>query len=293
MSTGATAEQTIAPAEVEEAETETTEVADTQEAAPEGQAPAQTASEVDELAREMGWAPQSEWRGPKESWKSAKEYIRHGSVIQRDLKTRNDVREREFNDRVERIAKVSQKALDNQRRELDERHAQRMREAAAVGDLQAFDHAQQRREADLKRFDAEVAETSIKPPAGQPELPAEVQEFGRRNTWFNIDPVMTDAAVGLSNRYLTQYPGMALNERLDLVEREIRKEFSHKFGPANGSTTAPKAPQVEGGLRPIKTSAVKGWESLPNEAKQAGNGYIKQGLFKTKDDYAKSYWDQG
>jgi hypothetical protein len=289
---------TEAPVEEIEVEAETVEAPEA-EAGEQGAAEvaaAAKASEVEELAREMGWAPQNEWRGPKESWKSAKEYIRHGSVIQRDLKSRNDIAQRDFQERLDRMDRANQIALKNQRKQLDDGWKARMREAVTLGDTEAFDRASQAREVALNKFDEE-AEVQAPPKAGKPaDLPPEVIDFGRRNAWFERDPIMTDVAVGISRGLEQRYPSMPLKDRLENVEKEMRRRFPEEFGQpngnGNGNGSTARAPQVEGGLRPIKTSVKKGWESLPGEAKTAGMKYVKEGLFKTKEDYAASYYEQ-
>lgn len=256
------------------------------------------ANEVEELAREMGWAPQAEWRGPKDSWKSAKEYIRHGTVIQRDLKTRNDTAQRDFQARLDRMDRANQIALANQRKQLDDTWKARMREAVQLGDTDAFDRASQAREKELNKFDEEVGEKAElgRTTQQQPEHPPEVKDFASRNTWFDVDPIMTDVAVGISKGLAARYPHMPLSERLGNVEKEMRRRFPEEFGQSNGNGNGNGAtarpPQVEGGLRPIRTAAKKDWDSLPNEAKQAGARYVKDGTFKTKEAYAASYWAQ-
>lgn len=256
----------------------------------------QTASEVEELAREMGWAPQSEWRGPKESWKSAKDYIRHGSVIQRDLKSRYDIEKRDWQDRFDRLDRTSQVALKNQRKQLDDSWKARMREAVQLGDTEAFDRASQNREAALNKFDEEVESQAPASSKGNapPDLPPEIIDFGKRHTWFDRDPIMTDVAVGISKGLAARHPAMPLGERLDAVEKEMRRRFPEEFGHVqqNGNGNPPRLPGVEGGLRPIKGAVKKGWDALPNEAKTAGAKFVREGLFKTKEDYANKYWEQ-
>lgn len=284
------AEQTAVEAGEPEAEIEASE-GEIEQGEAEGGKPPQTASEVDELAREMGWAPKSEWRGPPESWKSAKDYIRHGTVIQRDLKSRNDAQTREFQERIERLDRSHQKTLERQRNQIEETWRGRMREAVRLGDEQAFDAASRGRDAELQKFDDELVSQPAKANGTPPELPAEIHDFAQRNIWFNKDKAMTHAAVGISQDLLQQYPGMPLTERLSMVETQIRSEFPHKFGPGSNGNGA-KPPAVEGGLRPIRTSTKKGWDSLPGEAKQAGTRFVAQGLYKTKDEYAEQYWAQ-
>lgn len=276
-------------------EADTEEVAEAPEAeVPERpEAPPAQASEVEEIAREMGWAPQTEWKGPKESWKSAKEFIRHGTVIQRELKTRNDTLTRDYEQRFQRLDRATQTALTKQREQLTAQYDARKREAVRMGDEGAYEAAQRAENEALKNFDKEVSEETTRPtaPNGQRKLSPDVIDFGLRNKeWFNKDPVMTGAAVSLDAQMATDYPELNDAERLVLVENEIKRRFNVS-GQQNGSATTQRQ-QVEGGLRPIKTAKGKDWESMPPEAKSIGDKHIKEGLFKDKADFAKSYWEQ-
>lgn len=282
------------PVEIE-AETPEAPEAEAPEQGEQAGAPAKP-SETEELAIEMGWAPKAEWKGPPESWKSAKEFIRHGTVIQRELKTRNDAMTRDYEQRFQRLDRASQTALANQRKQLDDGWKARMREAVQLGDTDAFDRASQNRETALNKFDEEVGKAGTPDNTPQPgDLPPEVKQFAARNPWFDRDPIMTDVALGLTKGVAARYPAMTLGERLEHVEKEMRRRYPEEFGQAqtNGQDNdAGRAPRAEGGLRPIKSAAKKGWETLPGEAKTTGLKFVKEGLFKTKEDYAASYYEQ-
>jgi len=271
--------------ETVEAETEET----TQEATPEGGADKpQTKSEIETLALEMGW-------DPKKS-KTAADWIRDGTVIQRDLKASKDAQAREFQQRLDRLDRTTKTALVHQREQIDAAWKIRMREAVNLADMDAFDKAQEGRDKALKKFDEGVEELPASKANTPDDAPPEVKDFARRNTWFDVDPILTDVAVSISSRLGSKYPNMPLAERLEQVEAEIKREFPHKFNGQAKTTTA-KPPGVEGGLRPIKTTTAKGWAQLPPEAKEFANSLIKDGLFdkdpeKARAKYAAEYFSQ-
>lgn len=262
----------------------------TEEAAPEGGADKpQTKTEIETLALEMGW-------DPKKS-KTAADWIRDGTVIQRDLKASKDAQARDHQERFDRLERTTHAALARQREQLDSAWKHRMREAVNLADMDAFDKAEQGRNAALKKFDDEVEEL---PSAGKApaDAPPEVKAFAKRNSWFDVDEDMTDVAVNISKRLGSKYPDMPLDERLEQVEAEIKRKFPHEFnGQGETKTTTAKPPAVEGGLRPIKTSTAKGWAQLPPEAKEMANSLIKDGLFgsdpeKARAKYATEYFSQ-
>lgn len=266
------------------------------------QAPPATPSEVEEIAREMGWAPKTEWKGPAESWKSAKEFIRHGTVIQRELKSRNDQQARDFEERISRLDRANQKALTNQRASIVAHYESQKEAAASIGDMSAYNAAKQAEREALKNFDEEVAD--VIPPQQQQNgkanphgAPPEVLDFAMRNgDWFDKDPVMTGAALALNAAIGRDHPHLSIADKLTLVENEIKRRFPNgtqqqgQNGNNNGQQQ--RGGQVEGGLRPIKTNKLKDWSSLPAEAKSAGTKQIKEGLFKDQADYATNYWAQ-
>ena len=287
-----TTEELAEQAEVEEV-VETPEVEAEAPEAGEAEKPAEkpaTKSEIETLALEMGW-------DPKKS-KSAADWIRDGTVIQRDLKASKDAQARDHQERFARLERTTQAALARQREQIDAAWKIRMREAVNLADMDAFDKAQEGRDRALKKFDDETEEAP-KPGANTPDdAPQEVKDFAKRNTWFDVDPTLTDVAVSISSRLAAKYPNMLLAERLEQVEAEIKREFPHKFnGQGAAKPQGAKPPGVEGGLRPIKTSTAKGWAQLPPEAKDMANSLIKDGLFgsdpeKARAKYAAEYFSQ-
>lgn len=280
-------------AEVEEV-VETPEVEIEAPEGGEGEKPAdkpQTKSEIETLALEMGW-------DPKKS-KSAADWIRDGTVIQRDLKASKDAQAREFQQRLDRLDRTTKSALLRQREQIDTAWKNRIREAASLADVDAVDRAQEGRDKALEKFDAEIEDLPAKTDKAPADAPPEVKAFAKRNSWFDVDEDMTDVAVNISKRLASKYPDMPLTERLEQVEAEIKRKFPHEF---NGQQTAPKTPGakppgVEGGLRPIKTTTAKGWAQLPPEAKEFANSLIKDGLFdkdpeKARAKYAAEYFSQ-
>jgi hypothetical protein len=88
-------------------------------------------------AREMGWVPESEWKGDKKPAKffSAAEFIERGQTIlpivqkrAKDAEAKLDALKKEHEDRFAKIERMNQIALDKQRTKLEadfERHGQR------------------------------------------------------------------------------------------------------------------------------------------------------------------------
>jgi hypothetical protein len=260
----------------------------------EGEKPAdkpQTKTEIETLALEMGW-------DPKKS-KSAADWIRDGTVIQRDLKASKDAQAKEFQQRIDRLDRTTKLALQRQRQQIEAEWQAKSEEAVDLADKDLYRRAEKGKREALAEFDKEVEELpAVKSDKAPDDAPPEVKAFAKRNSWFDVDEDMTDVAVNISKRLLSKYPDMPLAERLEQVEAEIKRKFPHEF---NGQTEAKpqgaKPPAVEGGLRPIKTTTAKGWAQLPPEAKEFANSLIKDGLFdkdpeKARAKYAAEYFSQ-
>lgn len=246
---------------------------------------------VVELAREMGWSPKAEWRGDPNAWRPAKDYIKRGPEIQRELRQQRDRERADFEQRIARIEATNKVALDHQRAKIEQEAWHRIRAAAATGDLAEVDRANDDRIRAHQAFAKQVQEAAP-PQQAQAGLDPAVVEFASRNEWYNRDPGMTGAAISHLDDVNARFPNLPLASALTMVEAAIKRDFPHRFKAPNGAT--PHAPpQVEGGgLRSIKTRAAKDWNSLPPEAKRAGAKFVEDGLFKTKEAYAADYWAQ-
>lgn len=249
-------------------------------------------------ARDMGWVPEGEWKGDRKPAKffSAQEFVERGETVIPILKSRLQERderlerlEKDFNDRVARIERTSKSALDKQKARYEaekEDLRKQMRAAASDGDVEKFDELAARAD----RLDKEAAEPEID---DEPQERSVDDEFTERNDWYNVDDDMTAFAQGYSQRLMGTNPNMSRSEMFKKVEAKVKETFPEKFGtqrkpqPRNGhaavdgGSDAPAAPGNRGNL------AAK----LPSEARTAGQGFVKEGLFKNLEEYAKEYFN--
>jgi hypothetical protein len=76
----------------------------------------------------------------------------------------------------------------------------------------------------------------------------------------------------------------------NLVKEAMKKKFPEKFG--NPRRAAGSGVERSGAGGDDTGGAKKGWDKLPAEAKEAGERYIKQKLYKDKAAYAEAYHAQ-
>lgn len=261
----------------------------------EGQEP--QLNEVERIAAQMGWAPKDQWKGPPDAHRSAEEYILRAPEIVRELKNARDRDRADFEDRARRLEAMSAVALQRQRDQIERDYAAAMRNAAATGDVEAYDNLQRGLEQDRRAFAEQLAPVMQQQPRQQaqqePEIPREVVDFATRNaSWYMKDKGLSGYAIGFLDEVEAQFPHLPLGNKLQIVEQHMRETFPAKFNKAQGNNNSGPA-SVEGGLRQIRTTRGKGFNELPPEAKSAAARFVEQGAYKTVHDYAKEYWSQG
>jgi hypothetical protein len=265
--------------------------------------------EIEARARAMGWRPQEEFNGDPNKWKPAADFVAKGEndlpVLREnlrrttstitDLQARFARQEQENKATVERLERMSEAALKRQKDTLEAQYQAAMRNAAANGDVDAYDRLDAGRRQAVTEFDTQVAEVK-RPVETQPqrgnapsaEDTAKIEGWINRNPWYRSDMELNHAATAYSSFLTQQNPNMGLDENLKQTEAHMRKRYADKFG------TVADPPAVEGGGTRMTASASrgKGWNDLPSDARAQAAKLIKEGLFKDQNDYAKEYWSQ-
>lgn len=233
-------------------------------------------SEVEELAIELGWKPETEYTGPEGKWKPAKDWIKVERDINRGLK--QDVRG--LKEQIDRMAaagtKQTERALRRQAEELNQRFNEAVENKDAKGAAQAVK--------ELRELEEES-----RPDTGSADVEA---DFAKRNPWYGKDEDATAYAIAVSNREAGK--GRSHAEQLEAVEEAIRKRFPDVVGEKR-EAKAPTAVHAPG--RSVSSRREKGYSDLPATVKAAADKYAKlfhdkHGLDveKSKAEYAKDYW---
>lgn len=254
--------------------------------------------EIEDVARSVGWTPSENYKGPKEQWRDPVEFLRTGKQTHQNIRAERDRDREQFADTLRRTEKMANIAIENNRKQLEDRYRAQMRYAASQGDVDGHVAAEKALDEARSSFDKEVAPLREAPRPSQPSLDPEVMRFVERNDWFKADPVMRAASVALLDEVQRAWPQHSLDDQLEAVEYRMKKEFPHKFNGGKAQDSPRAGPsRVEGGLPTIKTKTQKGWDSLPQDAKDAGRKFITAGHFGSdvkaaQQDYADKYWAQ-
>lgn len=277
---------------------------------------------IEAEAREMGWVPESEWKGepPKGGFKSAEDFVQRGKevlpIVNSRLREENakladelDRLKRETTDKIARMERMSATALKQQRKQIEEQFEAQKEAAVEVGDKAAYKAADKAGREALAEFDKSAAdEADDKGDKGKFEVPKSVKDtvdaWIAENPWMNSDKEMNAVANAHHERLLKEKPGLKLAENLAEVRKYVQKRFPEKFGSddtADDEADA-SASRVEGGSRMNGGGGKSAWSRIPKDAQAQADRFIKDdGLFlekgetaekdiaKARERYAKQY----
>lgn len=268
--------------------------------------------QIEQEARVMGWVPEDEFKGKKDQWVDAEEFLERGrhvmpillqnnkrltkELLQRDKKIGNleaslastqtaieklEKHYTEANKRAVETAKADLKSQLREARENDDVDAEE-RILGELGELQ-------QRERDAARQPAKT-EKREEPKKSDPP---EVQQWYKDNPWFGgeskEDKAKTKAIVRIAEDLRdegTDLMGVDFFEECVRVYEEQQEPPASKRPPAN---------KVEGGnSRGKSNGGGKTFSSLPSEAKQACwddvEDLVGEGKrYKTKKDWEDAY----
>lgn len=227
----------------------------------------------EDLARGNGWSPKEEWRGKPEDWREPRDFIEYG--MRRSRESAEELRG--LRQSVGSIAKTAEalqrRAVEETRRELEERFA---------GAVENKDHegARQVRE-EISRLDQPQS-------TGGP--PPEATDFVTRNAaWFNVNRGATLLAQSVTADLAAK--GVSPADQLKAAEEAVKADFPHLFGsPASAAKPSPSVSAPTS--RTAAPTKPNGFASLPAEAQKAGHDFVKRGMVKTLEDYARVYREE-
>lgn len=251
-------------------------------------------------AREMGWVPETEWKGDKKpaKFKSAREFIEAGETIlpivqkrARDAEAKLEALKKEHEERFAKIERMNEIALKRQREKLEADFESRKREAVKLGDEEGYDAAVKAERAALKELEDTGKAEAEKPQAGALS-PAEMSSFAEwrtENPWFQSDDDLTGAMDIAFAKVTKTMTAASFDKKLEAAREIVAGIYPEKFGE---KPTPKRAAAVEGGSR-IPGGGQKGRlaDKLPDEAKKAAKKFVDDGLFKDVEEYAKSYFE--
>lgn len=240
-------------------------------------------SEVEGLAKEMGWDPDHKPSNGKPV-RSAQEWIRSTQANNRNLRTEL----KEMRGTVNRIAAAADKQV---RREVQSRAQEIEERFANAVDAKDTEGAAKAAK-DMRDLEAEQAPA----PSGNGDA---VEQFQKDNAWYGSDAEATDYAQSVSNR-LAREGIVEPSKQLSKVIEAVKKRFPEHFGGDTKPT--PRTPSLgDPGSRVVGQPKAKTFADMPDIARAAADRFYTKAKERMGDkvpdrkawdaQYAKDYYD--
>jgi hypothetical protein len=248
--------------------------------------------DFDAEARDMGWVPESDFKGPKEKWKPAQQFVEDGERILPIVRSQNkklqaelEQQKADFAKRTDRLEKMTAKTVER----LQAQHKAEL-EQIQTAKLKAVEDGDTAEYKKLDKQEKALAEVKFDEPETKPAATAEttVEEWANKNTWYRDDFDKHDEATRYSQFLAKKNPSITLKDNLAQVEAHMKEKYPELSGkkPAGNGHAA-----VDGGGEFPGAGKKEGPGSkLPAEARAQAESDVKAGLYKNVDAWAKVYF---
>ena len=247
--------------------------------------------EVKDRARGMGHRSKEEWRGDPEKWVPADKYVERAETLMPIMKSQMGKYENEISSlkatvesqkkTTEKLLKmgetVQQRAYEQAKRELTQKQVQ----AVTDGDVEKWQNLE-----DQKDSLPQPEMIKVEEPDSSPVF----DQWHTGNEWYLKDEDMTDFANLHAQKVTKQNPQMPYDQVLQTVETKIKETFPTKF--ENPNRDIPSAVDSGQNREIAPKAAGKSYSDLPADAKAMCNQNVSQGLYKTKEDWTKAYYEE-
>jgi hypothetical protein len=270
-------------------------------------------NEAEVRARQMGWLPKEQFKGPEAHWLPAEDYVKRGEEIlpimqanNRKLTDRLTSTETELKTTRDQL-KAAGEAIEELkifRSDLNKKNAteqkvqltKALREARTSGDVEAEVELETKLDEvkdALKEAEKPVAKPVVPAQGNQPTLTPEAKAWMEANPWFSQDKRKTGYAMGLADEWKAQGKPLSTQEFFDFVDTEMSKQFDQ-------NASRRQAPSKVGGTNNSSggdSGAGRTYADLPAEAKagcqrSAARLVGPNRAYKTLDEWQKAYVQQ-
>jgi len=270
----------------------------------------ETEPEVIDEAVGMGWIPPTDFKGDMDNFRSPADFVKRGKeyipfIKQQNKKLEEEIEtykvkfgqiETELNATKEQIKekdRVMKKVLDLHE-SVSEREYQRALKTIQDQQKDAINNAdgdtwQKLEEEKNSLQKPEKIETKKEEPQTPQEAP-EFTEWKQENSWFNLesdDPNDESIYASVLEQKLIKkgYSGRAL---LDEITKNVKTRFPERFENPNRQNADLDSASTSG---VDTTPKRKSYNDLPADAKSACDRFVKQGLYKDRNEYVKEYFE--
>lgn len=267
------------------------EVQEAEEASVEAEAPQFSDTEI--AAMEQGWKPPEEFQDEGKEPISAEEFIRRGELFDKIKEVKHNSRrelrrmEEQMREMTDLLKEERTRGYEQALRDLDAKR----REAVEIGDVEAFNSY----DLEYNRVQEEKQATAHKFAEPAPAIPEAALEFQERNAdWFNSNTPennsMVTQAVQIDEFLSKEKPYLSDEQRLNLVEQEIKTLYKHRFeNPKKKAPSKVEAPAKDSvAARPSSNGLAIKVSDLDERQKEAAKRFLSMDPSLTMEDYLKS-----
>jgi hypothetical protein len=250
----------------------------------------QISAEIVQRAKGMGHIPKEEFRGDPEKWVDAEKYVERAENLMPILKSQLGKYEGEISTLKATVA--SQTKTTEQILKMNEK-TQQIAYDMAVKDVteKQAKFVEDGNVDEWRRLEGEKDKIQ-RPEPIKAEIVQENPLFDQwrtGNEWYKKDKDMTDYADFSARMLKESNPDMPYSQVLTEVDKKIKNTFPQKFENPNRE----KPSVVDSGTtREIAPKKGDTYNDLPADAKTVCNQNVDQGLYKSKEDWVKSYFEE-
>lgn len=258
----------------------------------------QIQAKTDELAKSIGWVPESEWKKKPEDHKSAEEYIRNSQKVIKSEKQSTKALENKvdrLNAQIGEIRKDHKEGVVSELTAIKQQLEDKRRDAAVDGDSEKYDKIQEKitkiEEKVLESKTAAAVATAAGATAPEGETTKDVlfTNWKDDNDWYETDMEMTAFADEIANDIAEDTP---MARRLEIVNAAVQTRFPDAFEEEvdeNADADNNASDAETGGTGGVGGGKVT-YDSLPAQGKAACDSFVDQEL-GSREDWMKSYAD--
>ncbi len=234
-------------------------------------------SPMEQKAHDQGWRPQDDFEGPKDHWKTAKEYIKDGEWLAKIKDLKQDL-DRVKIDADERVSNNNKLNEARRKSEISKLKTQQ-REAAEDADVDAYDKAQR----EIEVLENEFVEAPV-----VPQKDPSITEWEANNAWINdVNDERSTVAQGIFNNYANQNKNATPAQALEHLDKRIKELYPTK-------NENPRREQPNTNETPRKSAQRKNRDLTMSDLTPTEQGewnMYGQTMFKTEKAFLKAVKD--
>ena len=247
-------------------------------------------SEIEQEAMDQGWQPPNEFDADDKEFVSAAEFLRRGELFDKikELKHASKSETRRLEKQIKELTSlVKESRKQGYEQALKDLEAQRQ-EAVETGDIDAFNKIDARY-ADVQRKIAEASQTVEEPSVSEVD-PAALEFQDRNKDWFNNNTPensqMVNQAISIDQHLANAKPYLTEQQRLQVVEKEMKTLYPHRFSNAKKKRPAPVVSANKADA--VGSAAKVRFEDLDDRQKANCQAFLSLDPSLTVDDFIKA-----